>query len=124
MTEALDKKKKAPQCYSGLKSIEFTTNTTNIPVDPTASIAHLGPQCPQDYANGFLTEYDKMKWSEWRRSFEHQTGVVLKLCIGKQFQQRSEQWCVENGSTGRTVHSWLETAIYLLPRRATSIQGK
>ena len=68
MTEAQDKKK-APQCYSGLKSIECTTHTINIPVDPTASIAHLGPQCPQDHANGFLTEYDEMKWEEWRRSY-------------------------------------------------------
>ena len=24
-----------------------------------------------------------MKWDEWRRSFEHQTGVALKLCTGK-----------------------------------------
>ena len=51
------------------------------------------------------------------------TGVVL-IGTGKKFQQRSEQWCVENESIGRTVHNWLETAIYLLPRRATSIQGK
>ena len=54
MTEVLDKKKKVPQCYSSLNSVVFTTHKTNIPVDPTASIAHLGPQCPQDYANGFF----------------------------------------------------------------------
>ena len=98
MTEALDKKKKAPQCYSGLKSIEFTTHTTNIPVDPTASIAHLGPQYPQDYANGFLTEYDEMKWDEWRRSFEHQTGVVLKLCTGKNSNKEASSGVLKMGA--------------------------
>ena len=53
MTEVLDKKKKVPQCYSSLNSVVFTTHETNIPVDPTASFAHLGPQCPQDYAMAF-----------------------------------------------------------------------
>ena len=98
MTEALDKKKNVPQCYSGLKSIEFTIHTTNIPVDPTASIAHLGPQCPQDYANGFLTEYDEMKWDEWRRSFEHQTGVVLKLCTGKNSNKEASSGVLKMGA--------------------------
>ena len=82
MTEALDKKKIVPQCYSSLNSVVFTTHETNIPVDPTATIAHLGPQCPQDYANGFFIDYSAQKWDEWRRTFEHQTGVMLKLCTG------------------------------------------
>ena len=97
MTEALDKRKKVPQWYSGLKSTEFTTHTTNIPVDPTASNAHLGPQCPQDHANGFLTEYDGMKWDKWKRSFEHQTGVVLKLYTGKNSNKEASSGVLKMG---------------------------
>ena len=81
MTEVLDIKK-VPQCYSSLNSVVFTTHKTNIPVDPTASIVQLGPQCTQDYANGFFIDYSTQKWDEWRRTFEHQTGVMLKLCTG------------------------------------------
>ena len=79
MTAGLEEQEKVPQCYS-LHSISFTTYETNVLVDPTATIAHLGPQCPQDYGQGFLVNYTNKKWDEWRKSFEHQSGSVLKLC--------------------------------------------
>ena len=58
MTEVLDKKNIVPQCYSSLNSVVFTT------------------------VNGFFIDYSAQKWDEWRRTFEHPTGVMLKLCTG------------------------------------------
>ena len=29
-----------------------------------------------------FTDDNTQKWSKWRMSFEHQTGVVLKVCTG------------------------------------------
>ena len=80
ITRRLDKKKVVPQCYFDLKSVSFTNHNTNIKSDTTATISHLGPQCPQDYDEGFLLNYTVKKWEEWRKSFENQTGTVLKLC--------------------------------------------
>ena len=80
MTAGLEEQEKVPQCYHSLHSISFTTYEINVLVDPTATIAHLGPQCPQDYGLGFLVNYTNKKWDEWRKSFEHQSGSVLKLC--------------------------------------------
>ena len=80
MTAGLEQQEKVPQCYHSLHSISFTTHETNVLVDPTATIAHLGPQCPQDYGQGFLVHYTNKKWDEWRKSLEHQSGSVLKLC--------------------------------------------
>lgn len=98
MTENLDKRKEVPPCYSGLISIKLTTHTTNVPIDPTAKIAHCGPQCPQNYAHGFMVNYDELKWDEWRQSFEHQTGVALKLCTGKKSNQEANSGVLEMGT--------------------------
>ena len=60
----------------------ITTHETTIPVDPTSSLAYLGPQTPQDYGTGFLTNYSKDAWHAWLKSFELQTGTEYKVCTG------------------------------------------
>ncbi len=59
-----------------------TTNTTNTKSDSTGLISQLDSQCPQNYGEGFFLNYTINKWENWRKSFEHQTGTVLKLCTG------------------------------------------
>ncbi len=82
MTRNLHNNEVVPQCYSDLNSIIFTTNTTNTKSDPTGLISQLDSQCPQNYGEGFFLNYTINKWENWRKSFEHQTGTVLKLCTG------------------------------------------
>ena len=77
MTRGLDKEENAPQCYFDLNSVSFTTRDTNIQAYPTPIISHFGPQCPQDYGEGFLFDCTVKKWEEWRKCFQHQTGTVL-----------------------------------------------
>ena len=83
LTAALkEKEEKLPECCFDLQTATYTTSETNIYVDPTANLAHFGPQSPQDYGHGFFTPYSKQKWTEWQKGFELQTGTVLKLCTG------------------------------------------
>lgn len=98
VTTALDEKEILPQCYFSLDCVTFTTDKTNIAVDPTASISHLGPQCLQDYGHGFLTNYCPQKWDEWRSSFEHQTGTMLKLCTGSNTSKEANSGVLKKGS--------------------------
>ncbi len=63
-------------CFSDLKSVTFTTNTTNIKSD-LGIVSRLGSQCPEIYNININIE----KWEEWKNSFEHQTGnCVVAVC--------------------------------------------
>ena len=74
--------------YFGFHYIYSRKTTTIITVNPTAGIAHLGSQYTQDYTHELLINYTSQKWDEWRKSFEHQTCAVLKLCnINKEDKQ-------------------------------------
>ena len=95
MTRGLDKEENAPQSYFDLNSVSFTTHDTNIQADPTAIIPHLGPQCPQDYGEGFLLDYMVQKWEEWRKCCQHQTGSVLKLCTGNNINKEANSGVVQ-----------------------------
>ena len=69
ITAAMEEKENVPAYCFDLDCVTFTTNETNIKVNPTAALAHLGPQCPQDYGHGFM-QYSKEKWDKWREGFE------------------------------------------------------
>ena len=71
-----------PNCCFELSSAFITIHETTIPVDPTSSLAYLGPQTPQDYGTGFLTNYSKDAWHAWLKSYELQTGTEYKVCRG------------------------------------------
>ena len=85
-------------CCSKLKSVTFTKNETNILVDSSASLAFAGPQMPQDYAQGYLTEYSPDKWKEWLKSFELQSGVELKICTGTNHNKGANNGVLRRGS--------------------------
>ncbi len=98
MTRNLQKSDKVPSCYFDLSSVTFTTHNTNIETDPTCSISHLGPQCPQDYGEGFLLNYTADKWELWRKCFENQTGAILKLSTSSNKNKESNCGVLKKGT--------------------------
>lgn len=93
-----EKRENLPQCCFELQCVTFTTSETNIAIDPTATLAYLGPQTPQDYAHGFFTQYSIDKWKEWQKSFGLQTGTVLKLCTGSNSNKETNSGVLKRGS--------------------------
>ena len=54
-----------------------------------------------------------MKWDKWKRSFEHQTGVILKLCTGKNSNKEARIGVLKMGAqVEKYTVGW--RAIYIL----------
>ena len=82
------------RCYE-LSSAFITTHKT---VDPASSLACLGPQTPQDYGTGFITNYTKDAWQEWLETFELQTGTAYKVCTGINKNKETENGVLRQGT--------------------------
>ena len=87
-----------PSCCYELTSTFITTHKTSVPVDPASSLAYLGPQTPQDYGTGFITNYTKDAWQAWLKAFELQTGTAYKVCTGINKNKETENGVLRQGT--------------------------
>ena len=87
-----------PRCCYELSCAYIVTNEPSAPVNPTSSLAHLGPQTPQDYGTGFIINYTQDPWQAWLKAFELQTSTSYKVCTGINKNKEKENGVLRQGA--------------------------
>ena len=93
MADSCIEKEREIHCFE-LSSAVITTHKATFPVDPTSSIAFLGPQT-QDYGTGFLINY---AWQAWFKTFELQTSTDYKVCTSIYTNKEADSGVLRQGS--------------------------